>query len=375
MSNATSDGPNHGGEERRDRQVAAQGESRSVYRTSLKRRQACYEQAVRTAIANQFPLGPEDRQTLRRLQQALKLPNDVTRSIDRRVSALAAEEEGRYQALLQQYEDELQRLLETGPLSDADRQRLTQKRSQWQIAPQDADVIERQVRARYPDPAATSDEMAATQLEPVAASPAVAGRVGAIQVWHPEVVPHQLELPEESPEGDRPASYERLEALLQATQWQAADQETFRCMLHACDRTEDGWLDRAAVEAINPASLRAIDQLWHRYSDGQFSFKTQRDMAQAMAQQQQQPTCDPLQFGLRVGWLLWDRPFLGFKYYRQLTFDRTAPEGHLPAQWFWTIPLQQALKCGGLTAGRGGCAKDGGLLAALHGVLDQVYSP
>ncbi|MGB3615644.1 MAG: hypothetical protein WBA10_17750, partial [Elainellaceae cyanobacterium] len=116
----------------------------------MAQRRACYEQAVRTAIARQFPFGEADRQTLRRLQQALKLSDNDAQAISREIIALVVDGEMRYQTMLQRYEDMFQRVLEENKrISDGERWRLTQQISQWGISPGDANVIEKQVRARY----------------------------------------------------------------------------------------------------------------------------------------------------------------------------------------------------------------------------------
>ncbi|MEO0406083.1 MAG: GUN4 domain-containing protein [Cyanobacteria bacterium P01_A01_bin.135] len=354
-------------------QEEPQGSGHGLYRTSLERRRACYEQAVRTAIANQFPLGVEDRQTLHRLQQALKLSDEVAQSINRQVSSLAADEEARYQGLLLQYEQALEQSLGGGSISPEEQQRLTQQLSQWGISRQDAELIEAQVQARYRARATAELEVSPTRLElPLSHGEAVGtAPASEIQPWGSST--NRQLAPRSVGAADIETRHATLEELLRGKHWQAADHETYRCLLVACDRVDEGWLDSASVQSVGRADLLAIDGLWHRYTEGQFSFKTQREISLAVAQAQGSQPASPLEFGQQVGWLLWDRPLLGFKYYRQLTFDRTAPTGHLPAKWFWEIPLGQSLKCGGLTRGRGGCAKDDGLLATLHQVLDELY--
>ncbi|MGB3615074.1 MAG: GUN4 domain-containing protein, partial [Elainellaceae cyanobacterium] len=169
--------------------------------------------------------------------------------------------------------------------------------------------------------------------------------------------------------------YGALAELLQTKQWQQADDETYRHLLAACARTDEEWLDQASIVEVCPrAALLAIDRLWQRHSSGRFGFSVQREIFLTAASQRSQPTQKLMAFGKEVDWLLWDNPLFGFKYYRQLTFTLDAPRGHLPAKWFWEIPWQQALKCGGLGIGRGGCAKDDGLLSALYDTLGDTQA-
>lgn len=384
------------------------GSESSQYRTSLAQRRACYEQAVRTAIARQFPFGEADRQTLRQLQQALKLPDDDAKAISREIIALVVDKEARYQSLLQRYEDTFRRVLqENQRISDGDRWRLTQQMSQWEIAPGDAAVIEQQVRARYsadglavpseeheaasnnappafidgpPSPQSASGAAGVTQLEPLpdglVTLPQTTKTPDDVDATTPDAaqnaVPGGAIAAYGVDNGDR---YGTLTKLLQAGQWQQADDETYQCLLQSCNRVSEGWLDSASLINICPrADLLAIDRLWQRHSEGHFGFSPQREIFLAVLRQEDQQPRAPVAFGKQLGWLIWDNPLVGFKYYRQLDFTRSAPVGHLPAKWFWEIPWQQALKCGGLSAGRGGCAKDDGLLSALYDRLGETQA-
>ncbi|MGF1535504.1 MAG: GUN4 domain-containing protein [Elainellaceae cyanobacterium] len=374
-------------------------DSSDVSRSSaLARRRACYEQEVRTAIAHQFPLGKEDLLSLKRLQQELQLPDDIAQAVNRQVMALAAEEEARYQALLQDYEAKVQAVVEKKrAVSDADRRQLTNYLSQWGIASRDAALIEQQVRARFqarqmPVPSepladvdqspASSDgasfseiasaEMASaelTQLEPLNAvgkgdEPAI--RAGQGKAGQPVLNVDAAVLSGDTA-WNRDTNFEMLEELLRSGAWQQADHQTYRCLLGACDRLGAGWLDRVSlIETLPDDDLSHIDHLWQIHSGGRFGFSVQRDIFSSVAEDPSPRRQTPTYFGQQVGWVFWDKPFLGFKYYRQLTFNLEAPRGHLPAKWFWEIPWRQAVKCGGLGAGRGGCGQDGGALSALY---------
>ncbi len=368
--------------------------------STISQRRACYEQAVRTAIAHQFPLGKEDLWSLKRLQQELQVPDDVAQAINRHIVSLAAEEESRYQELLQRYEVQFQAVLEKKRMvSDADRRQLTQRLSQWGIASSDAAIVERQVRAQYQasqvsarassDPAARKSfrDLEATRLEgfalpvseghlspdPSSSDSPLAPLSRASSAYSDPMVQETLDEPERDQirgaHGGSTPDYGTLEALLQAGNWEQADHETYRCLLQASDRTSEGWLDKASLlETLPDEDLGQIDRLWQTYSDGHFGFSVQRDIFLELVAADSAHRTSPMSFSQQIGWMLLDKPFLGFKYYRQLDFSLDAPRGHLPAKWFWEIPWQQALKCGGLGVGRGGCGKDGGLLAALYDV-------
>lgn len=67
------------------------------------------------------------------------------------------------------------------------------------------------------------------------------------------------------------ADYDQLEELLQAGQWQEADQATLDLMLKIANREEDGWLDIDNIENFPCDALGKIDQLWVEASNGQSS--------------------------------------------------------------------------------------------------------
>jgi hypothetical protein len=74
--------------------------------------------------------------------------------------------------------------------------------------------------------------------------------------------------------------YAQLEALLKAGKWQEADQETANQICQVMGRSEEGWLRVEDIEQFPCADLRAIDQLWVRYSNGKFGFSVQKKIWQ-----------------------------------------------------------------------------------------------
>ena len=126
--------------------------------------------------------------------------------------------------------------------------------------------------------------------------------------------------------------YALLEALLKAGKWQEADQETAQQMCLVMGRQTKGWLEEKDIKQFPCADLRAIDQLWVTHSNGKFGFSVQKKIWQQCGS----PTYGKEweRFGEAVGWL--SKGLMGiilgasWKSYRDLTFDTSAPKGHLP---------------------------------------------
>jgi serine/threonine protein kinase len=72
--------------------------------------------------------------------------------------------------------------------------------------------------------------------------------------------------------------YRELEQLLKTKQWYEADQLTYRLMLKASGREEQGGLDFDSVKNFPCADLRTIDQLWVHHSDGLYGFSVQKQI-------------------------------------------------------------------------------------------------
>jgi Ca2+-binding EF-hand superfamily protein len=127
---------------------------------------------------------------------------------------------------------------------------------------------------------------------------------------------------------EKGVDYTRLRDLLKAKMWKEADEETLAVMLKAAGREQDGWLDRKSFENFPCTDLRTIDQLWVKYSNGQFGFSVQKRIWESVGE-------DYEKFGDRVGWrkeMFFNKEWLD---YSQLTFSLNAPSGHLPAAPGW----------------------------------------
>jgi hypothetical protein len=98
--------------------------------------------------------------------------------------------------------------------------------------------------------------------------------------------------------------YAKLEQLLAAQQWQAADEETFAILSMLCGLTSDRIVK---IGNISCYELHMLDLLWQKYSHGRFGFGVQQRIWQQLCaaesieihssqHQQWQKLCD------RLGW-------------------------------------------------------------------------
>jgi hypothetical protein len=135
--------------------------------------------------------------------------------------------------------------------------------------------------------------------------------------------------------------YEKLQRLLSAQQWKAADRATLELMW-LLSTSEKSWsmsLTETEINGISCEDLCKIDQLWLQHSSGHFGFSTQLKIYK-----QCQEDWDA--FGSTVGWRvsenfeteakwIWNYPnYVNFyqsaDWYDRLIFNLSAPVGHLP---------------------------------------------
>ncbi|WP_236140929.1 serine/threonine-protein kinase [Nostoc sp. CMAA1605] len=120
--------------------------------------------------------------------------------------------------------------------------------------------------------------------------------------------------------------YRQLRDLLAAGKWYEADEETARVMLAVAQREKEGWLRVEDIDNFPCEDLRIIDQLWVKYSNGRFGFSVQKRIYQSLGGTREYNKEIWQAFGDKVGW----RKGGDWLYYRDITFDITAPEAHLP---------------------------------------------
>ncbi|KYC42149.1 hypothetical protein WA1_19340 [Scytonema hofmannii PCC 7110] len=128
---------------------------------------------------------------------------------------------------------------------------------------------------------------------------------------------------------DRNIDYTKLQDFLKAGQWKEADDETLAVMLKVTDREKEGWLDVEDIENFPCTDLRTIDQLWVKYSNGHFGFSVQKQIYLEVRGLPDGKYYEEAwkKFGDRVGWRVKES---WINIDEQVTFNTTAPHGHLP---------------------------------------------
>ncbi len=139
--------------------------------------------------------------------------------------------------------------------------------------------------------------------------------------------------------------YTQLRDLLAAGKWREADQETGRVMLAVARRKKEGWLNAVHIDNFPCEDLSIMNQLWVKYSHGRFGFSEQKRIYQSLGGTRSYDEKIWQGFGDRVGWRRGEE----WLYYKDLTFNLSAPVAHLPTccpdsphiirfgggLWFW----------------------------------------
>ncbi|NJR50292.1 MAG: GUN4 domain-containing protein [Leptolyngbyaceae cyanobacterium CSU_1_3] len=126
--------------------------------------------------------------------------------------------------------------------------------------------------------------------------------------------------------------YQNLQNLLQEGRWKEADYETYLVMLQMIDRPTGSWIRPEDFDHFPCLALYRIDRLWFEFSEGRFGFSVQQRVWQEVAEDYQL-------FGDRVGWRVEDR----WLTYDRMTFQISAPQGHLPSGWVKDCNLDSCL--------------------------------
>jgi len=181
--------------------------------------------------------------------------------------------------------------------------------------------------------------LAGMEIEPEKRTPTVLKfreNLGLVRTPPPNPLAREVRTPPPNPlpaseEGGLKSScgmdYRKLRDLLSQGKWKEADDETTRVMLVVAKREEEGWLNVEDIDNFPCADLRTIDQLWVKYSDGKFGFSVQKRIYQSLGGTRGYNWEIWEKFGDKVGW----RKGGGWLYYKDITFDKKAAEGHLPA--------------------------------------------
>lgn len=166
------------------------------------------------------------------------------------------------------------------------------------------------------------------------------------------------------------ACIERVEDLLIEQRWKDADLETERLIFSFCNYKGQEWLKPEDIDLIPLETLAHLENLWTTHSRGRFGFRSQAKIHSNIREQIKANPRNSLQdfisgvlrgandsmssrealmvpyfYSVEIGWIE-GHPMDSFgaygrnKSYEELTFDLTAPVGHLPCQVWWTLNHQ-----------------------------------
>ncbi|RCJ40862.1 hypothetical protein A6770_37185 [Nostoc minutum NIES-26] len=163
---------------------------------------------------------------------------------------------------------------------------------------------------------------------------------------------------------------EDIENLLIKGEWTKADIETEKLIFSFCNSGKNLWLTPEDIDLIPLDTLARLEMLWTTYSQGRFGFQVQEQVHNRVRAELNNNPRDsikqiisnvlygnndsmsnkealmvPYFFGVEVGWIE-GHPMdsLGAygreKNYEELTFNLSAPVGHLPCKTWWTLNNQ-----------------------------------
>ncbi|MFN6567741.1 caspase, EACC1-associated type [Dendronalium sp. ChiSLP03b] len=124
-------------------------------------------------------------------------------------------------------------------------------------------------------------------------------------------------------------NYDKLRDFLKAGQWKQADHETYLVMVKAVGREKGDWIRDEEFLNFPCIDLRTIDRLWVKYSNGRFGFSVQKEIYLSVGGKPDGKYYKEAweKFSDRVGW----RVNSTWIDYDKVTFDTSAPMGHLPS--------------------------------------------
>lgn len=256
-----------------------------------------YRRTFLEVIRSEYPLSQETRSELKGRQQALQLSDEEIDQIEAPIIAQKEAEE------------------------KTERERI-------QLAQQQAEEQERQRREAEQLRQQQEAEQLRQQKE------AEAARLKQQEQLKRESDKKQQEQAKQPQPDAVKGNYAQLETLLKAGKWKEADQETAKQMCEVMGRQNEGWLRVEDIQQFPCADLRTIDQLWKKYSKGKFGFSVQKQIWKNCGSPMEY-NANWEKFGDRVGWRT--KGILGlnkeWKSIKELTFDTSAPEGHLPLRY------------------------------------------
>ncbi|MDF5731894.1 MAG: GUN4 domain-containing protein [Rhizonema sp. PD38] len=143
-----------------------------------------------------------------------------------------------------------------------------------------------------------------------------------------------------------PSKYSKLADYLWSGEWKKADEETDSVMLQVSNKEKRGVLIREDIQNFPCDDLRIIDYLWVYTSKGRFGFSVQKNIYQSLGGTSEYNEKVWDDFGDHVGWRVKESwvydneetsevtfdtvASIRWIYYNEVTFNTTAPMGHLP---------------------------------------------
>ncbi len=315
----------------------------------------------------------------------------VTPRLGNNTATVQPQRSADYQAHRQQYKQELmQALQKDGPLlSDEAFAHLKKLEEQFGLSFDDVaqiyEEVMQEITTGKPLPASVEQLAASLEATPEAAVEAVESEVAAGEVVEAKgdpVAPEAKELAEPKLvyASQLAEPFEQLEKNLAGGNLRAADQIT-RDILFELIKPKRGWIDAEALQAFNlspldKVAIKTLDHLWRTHTPtGGFGRQLRifgEVPQERLDSRQNDNRLQVLEFSREVGW--WAEGLEFFKLYDQLDFTVQAPQGHLPALWYWKkISRLEAFKCGnfGLFEERGGCRIEGYILPAFMRLLNR----
>jgi hypothetical protein len=320
-----------------------------------------YENALYGALKRERPLRPATKVKLGRLQKILGLEDKDIQLSEDLVNARVTDDSTHEEEYRSEVKANIQE--DRGEISPISRVFLDQKRELLGISPQVAKAIESE-ELKHPQ---TYERLfsAVYRIEYFLGDSAkhrlmmVARKLGLEQtgffrdiqnrileririsredadfIINSKIIPQDLLEPKvcEGKESEVGIDYSRLRLALEAHNWEAADQETYQIFVDFLKKPR--WERRIAPEKLldfPSLDLKTIDNLWKTYSQGHFWFSTQIQIFQGCGGLLNGRSKTNLwrKFGRKLGWANENH----WLYYFELSFDLTAPKGHLPGKIF-----------------------------------------
>ena len=269
------------------------------------------------------------RPVLEEWQRQLGLTDEETQTIEAEV----LEPIRQRQAKIQRYQEVFTRAIQTkNPLGERERNRLKQLQQVLGLLNENIDPVEDEainnMQALLKSEQGTQNS---TNEEPL--TPQISAPDSPIPLPS-EAIPHSSSsLTEDDLSSEIGIDYTHLQGLLRASRWQESDRETADQMLKVIGK--ESWWEVKKADMLNfPCTdLKTINQLWIKYSSGQFGFSVQKQIYVKCGAKSDGKTpnhsawttfCD------QVGWRLDER----YISYDEVAFNISAPIGHLPSVWW-----------------------------------------